>query len=227
MIDSFPDVSVIIVSYNTKDLLATCLQSVVEQTPSLKLEVIVVDNASADGSCCVVREDFPTVQLIANERNEGIAKANNQGMRASSGRYILLLNPDTVVLDRSIERMVAFMDSHPQIGACGCTLFYPDGTYQCSAHPLPTVLSGIYHFTPLLKLIPPFLTRLLVPDWIDRSEQTRPVGFCMGACLLVSRTCVKDVGLRTKASSCTEKMPTGTGRCGSVTGRFSIWPRAE
>lgn len=193
MKDSPPDVSVVTVSYNTKDLLAQCLQSVFEQTPSLKLEVIVVDNASSDDSCRMVREEFPTVQLIANENNEGIAKANNQGMRASSGRYILLLNPDTIVLARSIELMVAFMDSHPEIGACGCKLFYPDGTYQCSAHPLPTALSGFYHYAFLLKRIP-FLAHLLVPDWIDRPDQTRAVGYCSTACLLVSRACIEDVG---------------------------------
>ena len=119
-----------------------CLRSVFEQTPNLSLEAIVVDNGSSDDSCHKVREEFPTVKLIANERNEGIAKADNQGIRESSGRHILLLNPDTIVLDRSIEFMVTFMDEHPHIGACGCKLFYPDGRYQRSAWPLPTILSG-------------------------------------------------------------------------------------
>lgn len=192
--NSTPDVSVVIVSYNTKDLLAQCLCSVFEQTPNLSLEVIVVDNASTDDSCHMVEEEFPTVRLIANENNDGISKANNQGIRASSGRHILLLNPDTVILDRSIERMVAFLDSRPHIGACGCTLSHPDGTYQRSALPLPTVWSAFRQYSALFDRIP-ILARLLAPDWIDRPDQTRPVGYCSTACLLVSRACIKDVGL--------------------------------
>jgi len=195
MRDSLPyDVSVITVSYNTKDLLAQCLRSVFEQTPSLKVEVIVVDNASADDSCRIVREEFPSVHLIANERNEGITRANNQGIRASSGRYVLLLNPDTVVLDRSIERMVTFLDDHPQIGACGCRLVDPDGIVQPSHFPFPTLLGALYTYSGLFERIP-FLARLLVPARIDGPNQTRPVGVCATACLLVSRARIEDVGL--------------------------------
>ncbi len=195
MTDGLPDVSVITVSYNSKDLLAQCLHSLFEQTPNLKLEVIVVDNASIDDSCRIVEEEFPTVRLIANKENLGIAKANNQAIEASSGRYILLLNPDTVVLDGAIERMVTFLDGQPRVGACGCKLMYPDGTFQRNTGRYPTLLTGLCQHSGLYERIP-FLGRWLVPDLIDpQPDLTRPVDWCSAACLLVSRACVEDVGL--------------------------------
>ena len=111
--DSTPDVSVIIVSYNTMELLGQCLRSLVEETQDLRLEIIVIDNASVDDSVLMIREQFAATRLIANIENVGFARATNQGILASSGRYVLLLNPDTIVLDRAIERMVTFLDSHP------------------------------------------------------------------------------------------------------------------
>lgn len=189
-----PDVSVVIVNYNTRDLLDQCLRSVFEQSPALALEVIVVDNASADESCRMVREKHPQVHLIANAQNAGIAKGNNQGMRAASGRYVLLLNPDTVIEDRSIERLAQFLEMHPRVGACGGRLFYPNGDYQRSAHPLPTAISGLYEYSALFTRVP-LLARLLAPGWIDRPDETRAIGYSSTACLLVSRACLNAAGL--------------------------------
>lgn len=189
------DVSVVVVSYNTRELLAACLRSVVEQTPGLLLELIVVDNGSTDGSLDMLRAAFPAVRLIANGENLGFATATNQGIRASSGRLVLLLNPDTVVLDRAIERMAVFMDERPHVGACGCRLIFPDGAFQPSAFPFPSVWSALYEYSGAFEHVPA-LARRLVRGWIDpRPEQTRPVMWCSGACLMVSRACIGDVGL--------------------------------
>jgi len=116
------DLSIVIVNWNTRDLLAQCLHSVYNTTSNLDFEVIVVDNASTDGSPEMVRQAFPDVSLIANTENLGFAKANNQAIRRSRGRYVLLLNSDAFVRENTIECMVAFMDGHPEAGMAGCKL---------------------------------------------------------------------------------------------------------
>lgn len=188
------DVSAIIVSYNTRALLGQCLRSLLDQTRRLCVEVIVVDNGSSDGSVQAIEEEFPSVSVIANGRNMGYAWANNQAIRASTGRFVLLLNPDTIVLERAIELMVKFMDAHPDAGACGCRLVYEDGSYQRSSHPLPSLLSPLYEYTGLFDRVPG-LARLLMPDWIDRPGETHDAGYCSGACLLVPRRAIQQVGL--------------------------------
>ena len=194
MTDRIFDVSTIIVSYNTEILLSQCLISLFKETMDLSMEVIVVDNASSDNTCHIVRNHFPTVKLIINKENYGYAKANNIGIRASLGHYILLLNPDTVIVDKSIQRMVRFLDNNPEIGACGSRLFYPNGKYQRSAWPLPKMMSSLYEYSNLFNRIP-ILAHFLIPDWFDRPNQTRPVGYCTAACLLVAQRCIEEVGL--------------------------------
>jgi len=188
------DVSVVIVSYNTRDLLTECLRSVYRETQNLDLEVIVVDNASVDGSARMVQEEFSEASLIVNPENIGFAQATNLGIDASVGRYVLLLNPDTVILDRAIEHMVGFMDRHPKVGACGSRLVYPDGTFQRSFFPLPSLIGGIHLYSALFERIH-FLGRIVAAEWIDpQPDRSRPVGYCSGACLLVSRRCLEEVG---------------------------------
>ncbi|MEK7065365.1 MAG: glycosyltransferase family 2 protein, partial [Patescibacteria group bacterium] len=115
------DVSIIIVSFNTKDLLRACLAAVAAG------EVIVVDNGSSDGSVEMVKKEFPGVTLIANSQNRGFAAANNQGLKRSHGRYLLLLNSDTEVPQGSVEEVTRFMDEHPDIGVVGAKLMLPNG----------------------------------------------------------------------------------------------------
>ena len=189
-----PDVSVVMVSYNTRELLAQSLASLFAQTPSLNLQVTVIDNASSDGSAEMVRESFPRVKLVANFENLGITKANNQGLKVSNGRYILLLNPDTIILDRAIERMRAFLGSHPEIGACGCKLLNPDGSYQRSDFPPPSLISAFYLYSSLFARFPALGQRLL-PEAVNlRPDKTRPVQLCATTCFLISRACLNDVG---------------------------------
>lgn len=131
MTQALPDVSVIIVSYNTADLLEACLESVLA-SKQVRCEVFVVDNASKDGSAEVVRERFPAVRLTANEDNRGFGAANNQALRECAGRYVIFLNPDTTVEPESFYRMVGFMESHPAVGLAGPRVLNPDGSRQDS-----------------------------------------------------------------------------------------------
>ena len=125
------DISIVIVNYNTAGLLVECLNSIASQS-NLDMEVIVVDNASGDGSASLVTHDFPWVKLIANEHNLGFARANNQALQISQGRYVYFLNPDTVVLPGVFEAMTDFMSSHADIGLAGTRIMNPDGSLQSS-----------------------------------------------------------------------------------------------
>lgn len=132
-------VSVLIINWNTREHLLRCLQSLGRGDLGLGIgEVIVVDNASFDGSAEMVRQEFPSVTLIANKRNLGYAKANNQAAAIAKGSYLLLLNPDTEVLPNAIERLVAFAEAHPEAGAIAPKLVYPDGSVQASVRSFPT-----------------------------------------------------------------------------------------
>lgn len=125
------DISVIIVSYNTAQLTQACLRSVLA-SQNLSLEVFVVDNASADESANIIRQSFPTVRVIANKTNRGFGAANNQALKESCGRYIVFLNPDTLVEPESLAGMVTWMDMHPEVGLAGPRVLNPDGTQQDS-----------------------------------------------------------------------------------------------
>ncbi|MCS7066436.1 MAG: glycosyltransferase family 2 protein, partial [Fimbriimonadales bacterium] len=118
-----PDLSLIIVSYNTRDLLRDCLESLLVPRPSplttYSCEVIVVDNASSDGSAEMVQREFPVVRLIANAENRGFGAACNQGLQVAQGRYLLVLNADVRATPGALARLVEFMDVHPEAAACG------------------------------------------------------------------------------------------------------------
>ncbi len=138
-----------IVSYNVRDLLAACLESVYRQRVSHAFDVWVVDNASADGSPDMVRERFPSAHLIANGENRGFAAANNQAIRASKGRYVLVLNPDTEILSGSLDRMIDYMDLHPDVAIAGVNLVYGDGSFQHSAFRFPGLVQAFLDVHPL------------------------------------------------------------------------------
>ena len=124
------DVSVVIPSYNTRDLMEQALRTVREAAVDLEVEIFVVDNASSDDSVEMVRTSFPSVKLICNERNVGFAAANNIAFEQATGRYVLLLNSDTVVRPDTLRTLVTFLDDHPKAAAAGCKILNPDGTLQ-------------------------------------------------------------------------------------------------
>jgi len=184
------DVSIIIVNWNTRDLLAQCLQSVYDTVNDLDFEVIVVDNASADGSVAMVQERFPRVQLIENQENIGFAAANNQAMQISRGNYVWLLNSDTIVLNDALEKMVAFMQAHPEIGAISSRLLNKDGSLQDFPKTYPTLINELSRALYIYN----FVTWLKRRGMVSRGERTREVDRIKGASMLVRRQTINAVG---------------------------------
>lgn len=189
------DVSVIIVNWNTRELLRDCLKSVYEQAGDVNFEVIVIDNASADGSVEMVKNDFDQVTLIENSENVGFARANNQGIAVAKGRYVLLLNSDTVVLDSALARTVGFADDHPRAAVTGCRVLNPDGTLQPTCFMFPSILNMLLSSTYLYKLFPKsrFFGRERM-TWWDRND-VRPVDVVTGCFMLIRREAIDQVGL--------------------------------
>lgn len=190
-----PILSIVIVSWNTRDLLAQCLASVFaqqdEKGAGLGLEVSVVDNASEDGSPEMVRDQFPQVHLLQNPDNPGFAAANNQGIRQCRAGYILLLNPDTIVKPGALATLVKFMDEHPQAGAAGARLLNADGSLQESCYPRPTLGREFWRLFHLDRIIP----LAIYPMWRWPLDSPRPVDVLMGACFLVRRSVFDQIGV--------------------------------
>jgi len=147
--------SVIIVNYNVKHFLEQCLHSVYKAIHSTEAEIFVVDNNSVDGSCAMIREKFPGVHLIENKENAGFSKANNQAIRLASGKYILLLNPDTVVEERTFDACISFMEAHPEAGAVGVKMIDGKGNFLPeSKRALPTPSVAFYKIFGFSKIFP-------------------------------------------------------------------------
>ncbi len=183
------DLSVIIVSYNTCELLAECLDSLGEWLE--RGQVIVVDNASTDDSAAMVRARFPQVRLVANTTNTGYASANNQGIRLSTGQYLLLLNPDTQVNAAGFHRLVAFMNDHPAAGAVGLKLLNADGSLQPSGRCFPTLASTVAELLP----VPATWRRRARGELEQRDyDQVCEVDEVSGAALCVRRRALDEVG---------------------------------
>ena len=189
------DVSVVIVNWNTREILRDCLVSVYANTKDVEIEVIVIDNGSSDGSVEMVESEFPQAKIIANTENRGFAAANNQGMAVARGRYVLLLNSDTIVLDGAIDKATAFADSHPRAGITGCRILNRDKTLQPSCFMFPSVLNMLLLGTYLPKVFPKsrFFGREQM-TWWDRSD-VREVDVVTGCFMLVRREAIEQVGL--------------------------------
>ncbi len=138
------DLSIIIVSWNVADLLRDCLRSIDANRGALDLEVIVVDSASSDNSVALVQTEFPWVTLLVCDENVGFPRGNNLGLAKANGRYVLLLNPDTVVLDDALSKMMAYMQQNPEVGVLGCQLRNGDGTVQSSKRRFPTLTTAFF-----------------------------------------------------------------------------------
>ncbi len=133
------DVSIIIVSWNSFEITRQCLKSVYEQTQNIVFEVIAVDNASSDGSCEMIKKEFPQVRLICNTENKGFAAANNQGIKKADGEFILLLNSDTIILNNAIEKTIIEARRNPGAAIIGCKVLNPDMTLQSSFFRFPSL----------------------------------------------------------------------------------------
>jgi len=190
------NVSIVIVSWNTKKILRNCLASIYTQTAeSVEFEVIVVDNASNDDSVQMVEKEFPQVLLIQNPENRGFAAANNQGVRVSKGRYVLLLNPDTIVLDNAIAKVVSFADTSKDIAVVGCRVLNIDHTLQPTCFMYPSILNMLLSSCYLYKLFSKshFFGRERM-SWWDRND-VREVDVVTGCFMLIRREAIEQVGL--------------------------------
>ena len=181
------DCSIIIVSYNTEALTLQCLDSIFRYSyEPYTIEVIVVDNASKDNSVQLIQEKFPQCTLIVNKENTGFARANNQAIIRSTGRTVLLLNSDTIVLENSIKCTIDYLLTHKQAGMVGCRLYYPGMKHQPSISRLPT----LYHmFNEYLR------SRITNCYPEDAYKSTQSVECIIGAFMLVSREALSNVGL--------------------------------
>jgi hypothetical protein len=209
-----PDLAIIIVSWNVRNLLRRCLLSLLRQqtlvlersegtdnrhithhASRFTSEIWVIDNASADGSVEMVRAEFPRVNLIANAGNVGFGAANNQGIAASQSRYVLILNPDTEIVSDALTTMVAYLDGHPDVGVVGPQLRYPDGSIQSSRRRFPTLATALLESTILQQWWP--RNRVLSHYYVLEAgdDETREVDWVTGACFMVRRAAIEQVGM--------------------------------
>ncbi len=188
-----PDVSVVIVNYNGRALLNACLRSVLATAGALRVEVIVVDNASTDGSADMVAQEFPSVVLIRNAENRWLAPADNQGLAQAEGRHLLFLNPDTELYAGTMATLVSFLDLHPDVGMAGAQLRNTDGSLQPSGNPLPLASEFLLDALPLARV---GVQR--TPRWHATPrdyEQVQDVGEVCGACAMMPRRVMERVGM--------------------------------
>lgn len=188
--------TVVILNWNVSDLLAACLRSLPAACGTWwdVAEVLVVDNASTDDSVDMVGREFPGAHLITLAENIGFAAGNNVGLRASQGKYILFLNPDTLAQPLSIAALCDYMDTHPEAGIAGPRLLNADGTTQSSRRRFPTLATSLIESTPLQRTFPyaPALKRFYMLDYSDEEEQF--VDWLSGAALMCRRTALDQVG---------------------------------
>jgi len=185
------ELSIIIVSWNTRELLAQALESAYDTVGDIACEVLVVDNGSTDGSAEMVETRFPQTQVLRNAENVGFARANNQALASSRGRFVLLLNSDAVLLPDALMHMARFMESEPSAGIVGPRILNPDGSFQSSYMSFPTLLAELLLMTKLHKVAygqhfpshPP-----------AKSRDRRSVDWVSGACLMIRRQVVEDIG---------------------------------
>jgi GT2 family glycosyltransferase len=187
-----PDLSIIIVNWNVRELLRDCLRSIDAGQAALSLEVIVVDSASADGSVAMVAAEFPWVRLISCIENVGFPRGNNIGLAEARGRNLLLLNPDTVVIGDALPVMFNYLEAHPDLGALGPQLLNPDSSVQSSRRRFPTLATGFFEGTWLDRLAPGVLRRYYALDLPD--DAMADVDWLNGACIMVPRAVYEQVG---------------------------------
>ncbi len=189
------DVSIIIVSFNTKELLADCLKSAKAANSNLKAELFVVDNNSTDGSADMVKKDFPNVNLIANHENVGFSSANNQALVQAKGKYLLILNPDTKLMPQTLKIMKSYMDKNPNVAVSTCRVELPNGQLDidCRRH-FPTPWRAFCHFSHLSKI---FKGSKLFDQYnmgylSDAKEHE--IDSCVGAFMFIRRESAEKVG---------------------------------
>jgi len=190
------DLTISVVNYNAGNLLKQCIDSIIKNTKRISYEIIVVDNASKDGSIEIIREKFPQVTLIINKENRGFAAANNQAIKVAKGEYIVLLNPDIIVCPEALDKMVEFMKTHKDVGAAGAKLLNPYGSIQDRGYyrKLPSIMQILLFYTFLVKFTK--LSSYLRRKFLEIAEynQSQQVEQVPGSCLMVRKRVVQEIG---------------------------------
>lgn len=187
------DVSIIIVNWHSKDYLKRCLERIYENTSNIDYEVIVIDSASYDGSEQMVSNEYPQVSFIQSRENLGFAKANNAAFKASRGKVVLFLNPDTEIIDNAIEKLFSVMNGSDRIGAVGGRILNSDGTVQNTAiRAFPTLLNQMFD-SDLLKRILPNSRLWGMAPLFGSGDATAEVDAISGACIMVRRDAFEEV----------------------------------
>jgi hypothetical protein len=190
------DLSIVIVNYNSDKLLGDCLRSIYESIKGIEFEIYVVDNNSNDASLRFTKEEFKNINYIENSNNIGFSRASNQGIKRCRGRYVLLLNPDTLINPGALEAMVKFMDMHQDIGITGPKIFDSDGKIQLSCRSLPSLNTAFFsRYSLLTRLFPnsQLSRRYLLSDFDHR--EIREVDWVSGSCMMIRGKLFEDIGL--------------------------------
>lgn len=187
------DLSIAIVSYNTKEVLLDCIRSVHVHTTGITFEVIVVDNDSRDGTVAALKESYPAMTIIENSDNRGFAKAVNQAIAVSRGRQVLLLNSDTIVMDQALATMVAYLDAHPDVGAVGCKQCTGDGHLNQTCFPFPSIRGHLFYSALFQRIAPSMQAAAAATQAVD-CTQSQDVDWANGACLMVRRSLIEQLG---------------------------------
>jgi len=193
-----PELSIVIVNYNAKKYLEQCLSFIYENTKKINFEIILIDNCSSDNSSEMVKREFPEVKLIQNAINKGFAKANNQAIIKSKGKYILLLNPDTIFLSNILEELISFLERNKKVGIVAPRLLNKDLTIQGSARAFPDITTAFFGRTSFLtKLFPKskyVKKNILFKDELFMKD-AKEVDWLSGAYMLIRSKAIKEVGL--------------------------------
>jgi GT2 family glycosyltransferase len=187
------DLSIAIVSYNTKEILLDCLSSVGTHTTTIAYEVIVVDNDSRDGTVSAIKNIYPAMKVVANPDNRGFAKAVNQALAVSRGRHVLLLNSDTIVRDQALATMVAYLDDHPDVGAVSCKQWTGDGHLNQTCFPFPSIRDHLFYSALFQRVAPTMQAAAAATHAVD-CMQSQDVDWANGACLMVRRSLLLELG---------------------------------
>ncbi|GGI46200.1 glycosyl transferase [Paenibacillus marchantiophytorum] len=190
------DLSIIVLNYKTRELTLACLESVFSSSTSYNYEIILIDNASNDSIIQAINEQYPQVVTIANTDNVGFSKANNQGIRVAKGRYVLLLNSDTIVQPDTMDTMLHFMDENPPVGASGCKIVLPDGSLdKACKRGFPTPSASFYYAFGFSKLFPkkPRFNQYQL-GYLNPDEEY-PIDSLVGAFMLIRREAIEQVGM--------------------------------
>jgi len=188
------DVSIVIVNWNTKELLNKCIQSIKDNTSGIYYEIIVIDNNSSDGSAAMVKREFPGCTLLESKVNLGFVKGNNRALEQASGKYVLFLNPDTQILTNTLNSSFRFLEAQNEFGALGCKLIYPNNSIQyVCARTFPTPFNQFCELSMLNRLFPGsrFFSSIEMNYW--HHMESREIDCLSGAYMMVRKNLINDL----------------------------------